>query len=310
MNNNINKSAVQPIYFAILISIGFLLGTYNNSLKTNNQYYKILEVINAVNQEYVDTVKTDKLVELAINGLLQGLDPHSYYINSEDFTESNDLLQGSFDGIGIQFRLEKDTIIVINTINGGPSEKVGLKAGDRIVKINGETVAGVKIKENEVIHKLKGPRGTKVQISVFRKNVKSLIDFTITRDAIPVYSIDVAYMILNDIGYIRISRFSATTKDELIKELLSLKNKGMKKLILDLRGNGGGYMDAAIDISNEFLFKGNTIVFTKGRNRKPEYFFANGKGHFQQGSLIVLIDELSASASEIVSGAIQDWDRG
>ncbi len=306
MDNNTSK-AIQPFFYSLFLAIGFLAGTFSFS---NKEYQKISDVINVINRDYVDTVNTNKLTELAINGILQGLDPHSYYISANDYAEANDFLQGEFEGIGIQFHIINDTVTVINTISGGPSEKIGILPGDRIIKIENQVVAGVKIKEKEILSKLKGPKGTKVNVSVFRRGSKNLLDFTITRDVIPTYSVDAAYMIVPEIAYIKLGKFSATTHSEMVKELKQLQTLGMKKLILDLRGNGGGYMEAAVDIVNELMPQNKTIVFTKGKNRKTQYFVTTGNGLFQYGDLVVLIDELSASASEIVAGAIQDNDRG
>lgn len=306
MNSNTLK-ALQPFIYSIILAIGFYAGSLTVS---KVGYNKISDVIHVINRDYVDTVDIEKLNDMAVNGILQALDPHSYYINAEEFAEANDALQGEFDGIGVQFRIQNDTITVVSTISGGPSEKTGIIAGDRIVKIDNQLVAGVKIKEKEVISKLKGQRGTKVNVEVFRRGFKNLINFTIIRDVIPTYSIDVAYMITPETAYLRVSKFSATTHLEMLAELKKLKLLGMKKLIIDLRGNGGGYLEAAVDMSNELLPKGNTIVYTKGKNRKTEYFITSGNGNFQNGDLVILIDELSASASEIVAGAIQDNDRG
>lgn len=301
------SKALQPFYYSIILALGFIAG----SLTVDDVgYNKINDVINVINTDYVDTIDIDKLNDIAVNGILQALDPHSYYVSAEEFAEANDDLQGEFDGIGVQFRIQNDTITVVNTISGGPSEKNGILPGDRIVKIENEIVAGIKIKEKEVISKLKGPRGTNVNIDVFRRGFNKLLNFTIIRDVIPTYSVDVAYMITSQTAYMRVSKFSATTHLEMLAELKKLKYFGMQNLIIDLRGNGGGYMESAVDMSNELLPEGKTIVFTKGKNRKTEFFKSDGKGTFKQGELIILIDELSASASEIVAGAIQDNDRG
>jgi len=305
-----------PLIYAGIILAGILLGLELSkvgngaSLFSRHRQDKVNEVINYVKQNYVDTVSRNKLEEKAITGMLQSLDPHSVYISPSEFHDANDPLLGGFEGIGVQFRLERDSITVINPVSGGPSEKLGIKAGDRIVKIDGKNVAGVKITNNDVLRKLKGKKGTKVNVSIFRKGVKGLLDYTIIRDVIPIYSLDVSYMVEPSIGYLRLNNFSATTHDEMIKALKDMKAKGMKKLILDLRGNGGGRLQAAIDVADEFLPDGKLIVYTQGIHHARETAYATAGGLFESGELVVLIDEWSASASEIVAGAIQDNDRG
>lgn len=305
-----------PLIFSGIILAGIFVGLelgkagHGSSLFGRQQQDKINEVINYVRQNYVDTIGRNQLEEKAITGMLQSLDPHSVYISSSEFHEANDPLLGGFEGIGVQFRLERDSITVINPVSGGPSEKLGIKAGDRIVKIDGKNVASVKIKNNDVLRKLKGKKGTKVNVSIFRKGVKGLLDYTIIRDVIPLYSLDVSYMVEPSIGYIRLNNFSATTTEEMAKALKDLNSQGMKKLILDLRGNGGGRLQAAIDVADQFLPDGKLIVFTKGVHHAKETAYATSGGLFETGDLVVLIDEWSASASEIVAGAIQDNDRG
>jgi carboxyl-terminal processing protease len=271
---------------------------------------KLKEIIEYVHDNYVDTVSREMLTEKAITTMLQSLDPHSVYIPAREYHDALDPLLGSFEGIGVQFRIENDTITVINPVSGGPSERLGIRAGDRIVRIDGKNVAGIKITNNDVMRKLKGKKGTKVDVTIFRRGFTGLLDFTVTRDVIPTYSMDIAYMVKPGIGYIRLNNFSATTYDEIDNGLKLLKSKGMKKLIFDLRGNGGGYLQAAIDISDEFLPAEKLIVYTEGQHQPRNYFHATDMGLFEQGDLVVLIDEWSASASEIVAGAIQDNDRG
>ena len=306
----------MPLIYAVILLAGIFIGMELSrvgngiSFFRQNRTDKINEVINYVGQHYVDTISRDNLEEKSITGLLQSLDPHSVYITPAEFHDANDPLLGGFEGIGVQFRIERDSIMVINPVSGGPSEKLGIRAGDRIVKIDGKNVASVKIKNNDVLRKLKGKKGTKVNVSIFRKGVKGLLDFTITRDVIPIYSLDVAYMAAPGIGYIRLNNFSATTHDEMEKALKDLDSRGMKKLIFDLRGNGGGRLQAAIDVADEFLPKGKLIVYTQGAHHPRKMAFATSEGLFEQGELVVLIDEWSASASEIVAGAIQDNDRG
>ena len=264
----------------------------------------------AIANLYVDETDEGKLVESAIIGMLEELDPHSTYSNAEEVKKMNEPLQGNFDGIGIQFNMAEDTLFVIQPVSGGPSEKVGIRAGDRITHVNDTLIAGVKMTTDDITRRLKGPKGTKVNVKVVRKGVDELLSFTIERDKIPVYSLDASYMITPKIGYIKINRFGATTHEEFMDALASLKGQGLQDLILDLQGNGGGYLNAAIDIANEFLGSGELIVYTEGRRNPRREFFAKGDGKHQNGKLVVLVDEFSASASEIVAGAVQDWDRG
>ena len=264
----------------------------------------------AIANLYVDETNEDKLVESAIIGMLEELDPHSTYSNAEEVKKMNEPLQGNFDGIGIQFNMAEDTLFVIQPVSGGPSEKVGIRAGDRIIMVNDTLIAGVKMTTDDITRRLKGPKGTKVNVKVVRRGVDEPLSFTIERDKIPVYSLDASYMIAPKIGYIKINRFGATTYEEFMDALASLKGQGLQDLILDLQGNGGGYLNAAIDIANEFLGAGELIVYTEGRRNPRREFFAKGNGKHQSGRLVVLVDEYSASASEIVAGAVQDWDRG
>ena len=319
--NNKNKTLqiYLPIAFSVVLIIGIWIGLLlvgnkqvSNSLLPigNKTYNKLGDVLDYIVQDYVDTVNLTALETVAVRGMLEELDPHSIYITEEEFHDVNDPLLGSFEGIGISFRIEKDTITVINPIPGGPSEKVGLMAGDRIVNIDDTLVAGIGITNNDAIRKLKGKKGTKVKVSNYRRGVPELIDFIITRDVIPTYSLDIAYMVDKNIGYIKLNKFSATTYDEFKKSAMQLKDNGMSKLILDLRGNPGGYLQAAIDISDEFLEDGKLIVYTEGKNRTRRHAFATEAGDFEELDIAVLIDESSASASEIVAGALQDNDKG
>ena len=308
-----------PIILALVLIAGIFLGYKLNLSSSGNvplfhtrirNYSKLNDVVNYIVQEYVDSVSKEKLAEDGIQGILENLDPHSQYISSKEYHEVNDPLLGNFEGIGIQFRIEKDTIVVIQTIVGGPSEKVGLAAGDRIVYVDDSLVAGVSIDNRGAMKKLKGKRGTKVKVGIFRRNIPDVMDFIITRDVIPTYSIDIAYMPTETIAYIKISKFSATTYDEFIKAVNKLKSEGMKDLIIDLRGNTGGYLKAAIDVSDEFLGEDELIVYTDGINQPKELFYATSKGRMEDNGVVILIDGASASASEIVAGAIQDNDRG
>lgn len=264
----------------------------------------------AIANFYVDSVDENKMVEEAIIGMLKELDPHSAYSTAEEVKKMNEPLQGNFEGIGVQFNIAEDTLFVIQPVSGGPSEKAGILAGDRIVAVNDTVIAGVEMSQEEIMRRLRGPKGTEVHIKVVRRGVDEQLPFRIVRDKIPVYSLDASYMVNPHTGYIKINRFGATTHAEFIEAFDVLKKQGMKNLILDLQGNGGGYLNAAIDLANEFLKSGELIVYTEGRRNPRNNFLAKGNGKFQEGKLVVLVDEFSASASEIVSGAIQDWDRG
>ena len=295
---------------ACIFSIGYLHAQEKKYTKENNPVRKLQLAQFAISNLYVDQVDDNKLVESAIKGMLEELDPHSTYSTPEEVKRMNEPLQGNFDGIGIQFNMAEDTLFVIQPVSGGPSEKVGILAGDRIVMVNDTVIAGVKMSTEDVMRRLKGPKGTLVNVKVLRRGVPELLSFTIRRDKIPVYSLDASYMIAPKIGYIKINRFAATTHEEFMDALAALKGQGMQDLILDLQGNGGGYLNAAIDIANEFLGEEELIVYTEGRRSARRDFYADGSGKHQFGKLVVLVDEYSASASEIVSGAVQDWDRG
>lgn len=274
------------------------------------QLRKLSNALSAITNLYVDTVNEKKLVESSIVAMLKELDPHSSYIPREEVERVNEPLEGSFEGVGIQFQILEDTLLVVQTIAGAPAEKVGVQAGDRIIYIGDELIAGVKIQNSDIMKKLRGPKGTEVLVKIKRGQNPELMDFVITRDKIPIYSIDANYLIGKNIGYIRINNFGATTVEEFQKALQKLKKEGMIHLILSLQGNGGGYLNAAYQLADEFLGKDKLIVFTQGLNQPKSVMTATAKGNFEKGKLIVLVDEYSASASEIVSGAIQDWDRG
>lgn len=264
----------------------------------------------AITSLYVDPVDEDKLVEEAIIKMLAQLDPHSTYSNANEVKKMNEPLQGNFEGIGVQFNMSEDTLFVIQPVSGGPSEKAGILAGDRIVMVNDTSISGVKMSTEEIMRRLRGPKDSKVELKIVRRGADDLLSFTVKRDRIPIYSLDASYMIKDKTGYIRINRFGATTAQEFTDALIKLKKEGMQDLILDLQGNGGGYLNAAIDLANEFLGPKELIVYTEGKKNPRSEFYAKGTGEFQKGKLIVLIDDYSASASEIVTGAIQDWDRG
>jgi carboxyl-terminal processing protease len=259
---------------------------------------------------YVDTLNDKTLYDEAIKAMVKSLDPHSEYITAESMREAMEPLKGKFEGVGIQFNLHEDTILVTATIPGGPSEKLGIRAGDRIVKIDGIVVTNIKLTNNDVLKKLRGDKGTKVKVHIYRRGVPDLIEYEITRDQIPLFTVDAAYVIPPNIGYIKISRFADATVEEFIDALAKLKSKGITSLVLDLQNNGGGYLRSAVGLADEFLSDGKKIVYTRGRASSPEDYTSTTKGGMEKGKVAVLIDESSASASEIVSGAIQDWDRG
>lgn len=303
-----------PIIFALLLVLGIFIGyrySFVNKPRTSvSGDDKIEKLLNYIQKRYVDTVNQVQLEDKTLNALLQNLDPHSSYVTAKEAKAMNEPLQGNFGGIGIEFNIIKDTIRVISAISGGPSEALGILAGDMIVKIEGKIVAGVKFTNQKVVENLRGEKGTKVNISIKRRGVKKLIDFTITRSEIPIYSIDAAYMVSPKTGYIKVSRFGATTYDEYMKAFHDLENKGLSSLILDLRGNPGGYLNAAVMLADEFLGPGKEIVHTQGRADRKKVHSATARGEFEKNKLIILIDEGSASASEIVAGAVQDNDRG
>ena len=320
MSNFKHKITIYlPILFALVLIFGIIIGIQlvpRDTVKGNifsvdfSKYSKVGDVLRHIKRDWVDTVNLEKLEEDAIIEILENLDPHSQYISANEFDQANEYLEGNFEGIGVQFRIEKDTAMVIIPIAGGPSDKVGVKAGDRIVIVDGDTVVGSEITSENIMKRLKGKKNTKVNIQVFRRGESQLLEFNITRGVIPTYSLDIAYMIDANIGYIKLSKFSSTTSEEFSDALSKLLNEGMTKLILDLRNNAGGYLQAAIDVADEFLVDKQLIVYTEGKNRATKYAFATKKGKFEQEPVIILIDEGSASASEIVAGAIQDNDRG
>lgn len=263
----------------------------------------------AVTQLYVDSVNQKKLVEDAIKGMLDKLDPHSSYSNPEETKKMNEPLEGNFEGIGVQFNILTDTLVVVQTIKKGPSEKVGILNGDRIVSVDGRAIAGVKMPQDSIVKLLRGPKGTKVRLGVVRRGAAGVLYFVVTRDKIPMNTVEATYMIAPEVGYIRFDRFGATTGDEVEKALQTLKKQGMKDLILDLQSNGGGYLGTAVDVASQFLRPGSLVVYTQGRNQPKQVLKAEGGGLFRQGRVVVLVDEFSASAAEIVTGALQDHDR-
>ncbi len=306
-----------PLVLASCLIAGMLIGKFF-SVRSGNQMpvkifagqNKLNSILEFIGANYVDSIKIDTLTEEVIPTILEKLDPHSIYIPNRELKSVNETLRGNFDGIGVQFNMQNDTILVIQTIKGGPSEKAGIMPGDRIISVDGIAVAGVKMPEDSIVERLRGPRGSEVKVGIWRQRSKNRMVYTLKRGIIPVSSVDVAYMITPDIGFIKINTFSQTTYSEFQAGLSALKKQGCKKLILDLRGNSGGIMDPAIRIADDFLAKGELIVYTEGRSRPREEFRAAQEDLGENLGLAILIDEGSASASEIVAGAIQDNDRG
>jgi carboxyl-terminal processing protease len=306
-----------PFLLGLAIAFGILIGYFlpgTETIKTSNKTSvsgdKVRDVLQYILDEYVDTLNAKQLQDDAITALLSKLDPHSSYIPASELEQMSEQLEGNFDGIGVEFNIQKDTIMVVAAISGGPSEALGIQSGDRIVEIEGKRVAGIHITNEDVMKKLRGKKGTRVKVGVYRPGRKSLLRFEITRDKIPIYSVDASIMLDAQTGYIKISRFAATTFEEYQEAFKKLKSKGMQQLVLDLRDNPGGYLNAAVDLCDEFLPAGRKIVYTEGKARSREDYNASSTGEFESGALVVLIDEGSASASEIVSGAVQDNDRG
>lgn len=295
----------------LIITLAFLAATFAASAQTMPSHLKkLLNAQYAINTFYVDSVSNDKMVEDAIRGILSELDPHSAYSTAEETKDLNEPLEGKFSGIGIQFNMKEDTLYVIQTVAGGPSERVGLLAGDRITHVNDTAIAGQKMSTTSIMKRLRGPKGTKVDVTVRRAKVAEPIVFRITRDDIPLYSIDASYMIDDKTGYIKMARFAANSNEEFVQAIDSLKRHGMKQLILDIADNGGGYLNSAIEMSNEFLDRGDLIVYTEGRTMDRNEATAYGNGKLKKGKVVVIVNQYSASASEILSGALQDQDRG
>ena len=292
-----------------VFSLGLLLALNMSAQRMGKGMQKLLNAEYAISTLYVDSVNEDKLIEDAIKGMLESLDPHSSYTDAKETKELEEPLQGEFSGVGIQFNMNKDTLYVIQTVPGGPSERVGVLAGDRIIYVNDTVIAGVKMKNSDIQKRLRGKKGTEVTIKVKRPGEKELITFRITRDNIPLHSIDAQYMLDEHTGYLRISRFGAKTHEEMMDALKALEKQGMTQLIMDLSDNGGGYLNAAIDMCNEFLDYGQLMVYTEGENSPRNEANANGFGKYQDLPMVVMVNQYSASAAEIFAGAMQDWDR-
>lgn len=304
-----------PLYIAAAIAFGVFIGAQmagsgGNKADLMQSLYKLRQVMSYIENDYVDEVDTEEMVEEVIVDMLEKLDPHSAYIPAKDLDLMQSQLKGNFEGIGVEFNIFKDTVYVVAPLSGGPSERLGIQSGDKIIKVDDKNIAGIGFTNRDVVNLLRGEKGSEVVVSILRKGTDELIDFTIERDVIPQYSVDASYMVDDEIGYIKVSRFSATTYMEFKESLIQLKDKGMQKLILDLTGNPGGYLDRAVDMADEFLSGNQMIVYTEGKeSRYNDSHISKREGDFETGALIVLIDEGSASASEIVAGALQDHDR-
>lgn len=297
---------IKATFALALTAISLCASAQSNSFE--KQLHKLVYAESAIMQMYVDTVNTQKLTEDAITGMLKELDPHSTYTPAKDVESLNEHLNGSFDGIGVQFNMDEDTLVVIQPVSNGPSEKVGIIAGDRIVSVNDTSIAGVKMSKENIMKRLRGPKGTVVTLGIVRKGIKDRLTFKVTRDKIPVYTVDAAYMIDPTTGYVRISSFGSTTNQEFIKAAASLLSQGMKDIVIDLQGNGGGYLQAAVDLADEILDNNEMIVYTDGRTTGRHEYRAK-KGKINVDKIVVLVDGYTASAAEILSGALQDNDR-
>ena len=313
-----HKTILWLLSAALLFLVGWLFGRNYGRQLTDKQIRvivgapagKLSRVISHIEHDYVDSISSDSLAELAIPAILHKLDPHSVYIPSREFREMEEPLQGEFDGIGIVFNMATDTVIVLNVIPSGPSRKAGVQGGDRIIKVNDTLIAGVKFSQRAVMKRLRGKRGTQVKLSIERKGIDGLVDVVVTRDAIPLHSVEATVMLNDEVGFIKLSQFSRTSFAEVRAAIDTLRRRGMKSLIFDLRGNGGGFLDQAILIANEFLPRGNRIVYTEDRHKNRTNQYSDGRGRLTDLETVVLIDEASASSSEILAGALQDNDRG
>ena len=317
MASNKNGNLFIPIVVGLSLSLGYFIGISLENTDSSNEMKKetpssfnmLSELLNYIDAEYVDEVSKEDLVNKTVVSILKELDPHSYYITPDEFAEMNEPLEGNFDGVGIQFNIQNDSLVVIDPIIGGPSEKVGIKAGDRIIKVNDSLIAGVGVRNRTVLKLLKGKKGTKVNVTIVRKGADEL-KFSITRDKIPIHSVSVSYLLNPKTGYIKVDRFGANTTSEFLEGMSSLSQKGIEKVVIDLRGNGGGYMNAATNMLDAFFDKGELLVYTEGKARAKTELRSKTKANYENLEVVVLIDESSASASEIFAGAIQDHDRG
>jgi carboxyl-terminal processing protease len=313
---NRKPSALQPLFFAGTLIVGMFIGTnlgdrnlFQVKTGTEENPNKLVSLIDYIEDHYVDSVDKKKLIDDAIGSILKNLDPHSYYMDPEDLAQAQEQLEGKFEGIGVEFMIYKDSLVVVKTVPGGPSEKAGLKAGDRIVEVEGKAISGKELDSEKAQKLLKGKGGSEVVVAVTRRGNEKSLPFTITRGSIPIESVSASFMVNDTTGYVKVERFAQTTYDEFYEATKTLENKGCKKLVLDLRGNGGGLLDQATQMIEEFLPKDKTIVYTEGRHSAKEVIKSSKRGEFINMEVVVLIDQGSASASEIVAGALQDWDR-
>ncbi len=302
------KEMMAAITTIVLLAAS-AIGVFAQEEVQQNQL-KFGRLLRLIDGYYVDSVNINQITEKAIVNILSELDPHSVYMSKDEVAKMNEPLVGNFEGIGITFNIFKDTLLVTTTVAGGPSEKVGLRAGDRIVEVDNKNIAGIGLKNSDVFDMLRGNKGTQVNLKVLRKNEPGLLDFTIIRDKIPINSLDAGYMMDDATGFIKLNKFSATTTEEFTTAMKELKKQKVQNLILDLRGNGGGYLNSAVEISGQFLENNQLVVYTSGINEPRKDYNAGSAGEFKKGKLVILVDEGSASASEIVAGAVQDWDRG
>jgi carboxyl-terminal processing protease len=313
---NRKPSALQPLFFAGTLIVGMFIGTnlgdrnlFQVKTGTEENPNKLVSLIDYIEDHYVDSVDKKKLIDDAIGSILKNLDPHSYYMDPEDLAQAQEQLDGKFEGIGVEFMIYKDSLVVVKTVPDGPSEKAGLKAGDRIVEVEGKAISGKELDSEKAQKLLKGKGGSEVVVAVARRGNEKSLPFTITRGSIPIESVSASFMVNDTTGYVKVERFAQTTYDEFYEATKTLENKGCKKLVLDLRGNGGGLLDQATQMIEEFLPKDKTIVYTEGRHSAKEVIKSSKRGEFINMEVVVLIDQGSASASEIVAGALQDWDR-
>ncbi|WP_425392938.1 S41 family peptidase [Ekhidna sp.] len=316
-HKNSKRAITLPLYIAITLCVGVFIGANMVGTSTTptsdfmQSLNKFRQVLTHIENDYVDEVNSEDLVESAITNMLEDLDPHTSYIPARDLELVQSRLEGNYEGIGVEFNIFRDTIHVVTPLSGGPSEKLGIRAGDKIVKVDGKNVAGTGMTNQKVVELLRGPGGSEVTVTIKREGEDELIDYTIVRDVIPQYSVDVSYMVDDKIGYIKVARFANSTYLEFKEALLELKDQGMEKLIIDLTGNPGGYLNRAVQIADELLGGNQMIVYTDGKEKRySEEHYSGDPGDFEEGSLVIMVDEGSASASEIVAGAIQDHDRG
>jgi carboxyl-terminal processing protease len=315
---NKKLKVLYPILLTLALALGIILGSriQQNVYRTNMQSVGLFQpdklsiITRLIETDYVDSINKNDLIEKTVPLILDELDPHSSYIPANEMKDVSEEMRGNFSGIGVQFVMQNDTVVVVDVISGGPSQKIGILAGDRIIKVNHSVVSGIGLRSDSIVSLLKGKKGTKVNVSISRFGFTDQIEFQIIRDEIPIYSVDVSYLIRENIGFIKVNRFAETTYKEFKNAIEDLKSNGAKKLIVDLRGNSGGYLQAVFQMVDEFLPEGKMIVYTEGKARPRYEYISTSNGIWKEGDLVVLIDEFSASASEIFAGAIQDNDRG